>query len=72
MTEMNPFGTISRLIATRDHVKLAKQGKYDQLIQNVTKQGIPLPTCSYKLLKSDDSTKELPFDGKSVGEIAVR
>eukprot|EP00484_Ammonia_sp_Unknown_P030930 CAMPEP_0197023740 /NCGR_PEP_ID=MMETSP1384-20130603/4390_1 /TAXON_ID=29189 /ORGANISM="Ammonia sp." /LENGTH=603 /DNA_ID=CAMNT_0042452001 /DNA_START=26 /DNA_END=1837 /DNA_ORIENTATION=- len=68
MTEMNPFGTYGRRFCRRRDI-----GKSDEeLIQNQLCAGIPLPSVEIKVVNPDNFDEELPWDGKSVGELLAR
>jgi fatty-acyl-CoA synthase len=64
MTELSPVGTVSRLTSEMEEWDLDKQ------ITWRAKQGMNVPCVEVKVL--DDEEKELPWDGKSVGELLVR
>jgi fatty-acyl-CoA synthase len=64
MTEMSPLGSTCRLIP--DYDGLSAEEKLDVL----QKQGQPPFTVEMKI--SDDSGRELPWDGKTFGRLKVR
>lgn len=64
MTEMNgPHGTSSR---PKPYFKLSQEERYELM----KKQGLPLPLVQVKGL--DDKDKEIPWDGKTVGELCLK
>jgi fatty-acyl-CoA synthase len=64
MTEMSPLGSIVRLSA-----KMA-DWQPERRLDIMSTAGFPVATVEMKLL--DDAGDELPWDGKSVGELLVR
>jgi fatty-acyl-CoA synthase len=64
MTEMSPLGTVSRL--NRAHLDLDKEQQWDVK----AKQGYPLLGVELRIV--DEVGKELPWDGKTMGELQVR
>lgn len=64
MTEMSPLGTVSRLSSA--HVDLDKQQQWDVK----AKQGYPLLGVELRIV--DEVGQELPWDGKTMGELQVR
>jgi len=68
MTETNPCALISHGIAKRAHIG----SDTGTQIQNTMKTGRPLPGVELRLLDSNDSSREVAHDGKTVGELAVR
>jgi fatty-acyl-CoA synthase len=64
MTEMSPLGTTGRLTRKMEDWPEAKQ------IDVLAKAGMPCPGVEVKIL--DPLGKELPWDGKSAGELLVR
>ena len=64
MTEMSPLGSVVRLSA-----KMA-DWQPERRLDVMSTAGFPVPTVEMKLL--DDAGQELPWDGKSVGELLVR
>jgi fatty-acyl-CoA synthase len=64
MTEISPLGTVSRL-------KSYQTGLSDAEKFNLrAKQGTPVPGVELRAM--DESGKEIPWDGKSFGELQVR
>lgn len=64
MTEASPLVTFTALKSK--HRELSEDEQYEVR----SKQGLPLPLCEVKVV--DDSGRELPWDGKSVGEYLLR
>jgi fatty-acyl-CoA synthase len=64
MTEMSPLGTVSRLSSA--HAQLDKEQQWDVK----AKQGYPLLGVELRIV--DEVGKELPWDGKTMGELQVR
>jgi fatty-acyl-CoA synthase len=64
MTEMSPLGTVSRLSSA--HEQLDKEQQWDVK----AKQGYPLLGVELRIV--DEVGKELPWDGKTMGELQVR
>ncbi len=64
MTEMSPLGTVSRLRSYMENWDLDKQ------FYVRAKQGFAAPGVELKAI--DENEKEIPRDGKSVGELVVR
>jgi fatty-acyl-CoA synthase len=64
MTEMSPLGTVSRLCSA--HLNLDKEQQWDVK----AKQGYPLLGVELRIV--DETGKELPWDGKTMGELQVR
>lgn len=67
MTEMSPTGTLSKLRA--GHQDLTDTEKW----RIKAKQGRPIPGVQLRLAaETADGFKELPWDGKTIGELQVR
>lgn len=67
MTEMSPTGTLSKLRAR--HQNLTDTEKW----RIKAKQGRPIPGVQLRLAaETPDGFKELPWDGKTIGELQVR
>jgi fatty-acyl-CoA synthase len=64
MTETSPTGTISRLKGSM------KEWPAEQQMGVRLKQGIPVAGVETRIL--EDSGQELPWDGKQIGELAIR
>ncbi len=64
MTEMNPIGSICAIKPDYD------ANDYEKLLDVKSKQGAAPFTVEMKIV--DDSEKELPWDGKSVGRLKVK
>lgn len=64
MTEMSPLGTVSKLLS--HHEALSDAEKWDIK----AKQGYPIPGVETRIV--DEMGKELPWDGKHMGELQVR
>jgi len=68
MTEMNPFGTFARRVSRQRDLSLNEE----QLTRNQTVCGVPIPSVEMKVVDPDNFDRELPWDGKSVGDLIVR
>ena len=68
MTEMNPMGTYGRRISRRMDLNATDK----QLLLNQKCAGIPFPTVEIKIVDAENYDRELPWDGKSIGELLVR
>jgi fatty-acyl-CoA synthase len=64
MTEMSPLGTVSRL--KRAHQDLPAEEK----LALRAKQGMPVPGVEIRAM--DEMGNEVPWDGKTLGELQVR
>lgn len=64
MTEMSPLGTVSRLKKAQRELPEAEQFAYR------AKQGLPVPGVEIRAM--DEMDKEVPWDGKTFGELQVR
>lgn len=64
MTEMSPLGTVSRLLS--HHETLSDDEKWDVK----ARQGYPIAGVEMRIV--DDGGVELPWDGKTMGELQVR
>jgi acyl-CoA synthetase (AMP-forming)/AMP-acid ligase II len=64
MTETSPLGTVS--ILQSHHSGLSEKEKLD--VKSM--QGYPVPMVELRI--ADESGKELPWDGKTMGEVQVR
>lgn len=64
MTEMSPLGTVSRLKKAQRALPEAEQFTLR------AKQGLPVPGVEIRAM--DDMGKEVPWDGKTFGELQVR
>ena len=64
MTEMSPLGTVS--IPLKAHEKLDDAGRWDIK----AKQGYPILGVELRIV--DEIGRELPWDGKTMGELQVR
>lgn len=64
----NPFGTFARRVSRQRDLTLNEE----QLTQNQTVCGVPLPSVEMKVVDPEDFERELPWDGQSVGELIVR
>lgn len=64
MTEMSPLGTVSRL--SKRHLDLDAEKQWDIK----AKQGYPLLGVELRVV--DEVGRELPWDGKTMGELQVR
>ena len=67
MTEMSPTGTFSKLRSAHQNLSDAKKWRIK------AKQGRPVPGVELRLMtEASADFSELPWDGKTVGEIQVR
>ena len=66
--DRNPFGTFARRLSRQRDLTLTEE----QLTRNQTVCGVPLPSVEMKVVDPEDFSKELPWDGESVGELIVR
>jgi fatty-acyl-CoA synthase len=64
MTETTPLGTVSRL---KSHMHAWPE---DRQFEVRAKQGIPVPGVEIRVV--DEDGNEVPWDGKSMGELQVR
>ncbi len=64
MTEMSPTGTFSTLCSIHQHLSDTKKWKIKAM------QGRPIPGVQMRLVNENGT--ELPWDGKTIGEIQVR
>ena len=64
MTEMSPLGTVSKLLSHHQHLSDAE--KWDMK----AKQGYSLPGVEMRIM--NEAGEELPWDGKTMGELQVR
>ena len=64
MTEMTPLGTISRL---KSHMRAWPE---DRQFEVRAKQGMPVPGVEIRVV--DEDGNEVPWDGKTMGELQVR
>jgi fatty-acyl-CoA synthase len=64
MTEMTPLGSVARIKST-----LERLSPEEQLDLRAT-QGLPVPGVEAKAI--DDAGNEVPWDGKTMGELVVR
>ena len=64
MTEMTPLGTVSRL---KSHMH---DWPEDRQFEVRAKQGMPVPGVEIRVV--DEDGNEVPWDGKSMGELQVR
>src|SRR6266540_832165 len=64
MTEMTPLGSVSRLKSTLERLPEAERLRYRAM------QGLPSPLVDIKAI--DEEGHDVPWDGKSLGELAVR
>jgi len=68
LTETNPLMTVARFKTKYEHRKWTEA----QQFQSVTKAGVISPGVEVKLVSPEDYSKEVPQDGKSVGELLTR
>ena len=66
MTETNPLGTLSRMVAKRSQLDLPEEEK----IKNIAKAGLTMPGLETEIF--DEDWKPLPHDGEAVGELCIR
>jgi fatty-acyl-CoA synthase len=64
MTEMSPLGTVANLKSHMSELPEAERFKIR------AKQGLPVPGVEARVV--DDAGRELPWDGRSFGELQVR
>ena len=64
MTEMSPLGTVSKLLS--HHQALPQEERWDVK----ARQGYPISGVDMRIM--DDAGRELPWDGKTLGELQVR
>ncbi len=64
MTEMTPLGTVSRLKRHLDQLS------EDERLTYRAKQGVPSPLVDIRAI--DDQGNDVPWDGRSLGELVVR
>jgi fatty-acyl-CoA synthase len=64
MTEMTPLGTVSRL---KSHMHAWPE---DRQFEVRAKQGMPVPGVEIRIV--DEDGNEVPWDGKTMGELQVR
>ena len=65
MTEMSPLGTVSR---PKSHLEATLPK--EELLELRAKQGIPAPFVELRAV--DDQGREVPWDGRTMGELQVR
>jgi fatty-acyl-CoA synthase len=65
MTEMSPLGTVARVRSEYADLPVAEQN-----LKARTKAGIASPLVEFRVI--DDSGSEVPWDGKTFGELQVR
>eukprot|EP01012_Entosiphon_sulcatum_P050369 TRINITY_DN69190_c0_g1_i1.p1 TRINITY_DN69190_c0_g1~~TRINITY_DN69190_c0_g1_i1.p1 ORF type:complete len:570 (+),score=84.55 TRINITY_DN69190_c0_g1_i1:25-1734(+) len=68
MTEINPLGTISRMVNRASDRKLSRDEQY----RHLRKAGLPLPGLKVKLANPDNYQEEFPADGNAVGELLIQ
>ena len=66
MTETNPLGTLSRMVAKRSQLKLSEEAR----LANIAKAGLLMPGLEAEIF--DENWQPLPHDGKAVGELCIR
>lgn len=66
MTETNPLGTLSRMVAKRSHLGISEEAKFD----NIAKAGLVMPGLEAEIF--DENWQPVPHDGESVGELCIR
>jgi len=68
MTETNPIGTVARRVGKNKHLGWSddRLGKHPQMA------GMPVPGVALKIVDPEDLSKELPWDGKSAGELLIQ
>jgi fatty-acyl-CoA synthase len=64
MTEMSPLGSVCRVKSNLAHLPQAEINRIR------AKQGIPAPLVDFRVL--DDNGNQVPWDGKTFGELEVR
>ena len=66
MTETNPLGTISRMVAKRTHVDISEEEQF----KNIAKAGLAMPGLEMEIF--DEKWNALPHDGETVGELCIK
>ena len=66
MTETNPLGTISRMVAKNTQMDLPEDEKF----KNIAKAGLIMPGLEVEIF--DEQWKPVPHDGETVGELCIR
>ena len=66
MTETNPLGTISRMVAKRTHVDISEEEQF----KNIAKAGLAMPGLEMEIF--DEEWNALPHDGETVGELCIK
>ncbi len=66
MTETNPLGTISRMVAKRSHVGIDEEEQF----KNIAKAGLAMPGLEMEIF--DEHWNPLPHDGEAVGELCIK
>ena len=64
MTEMSPLGSVARLKSKLQALPVSEQNKYR------AKQGVMAPLVDFRVM--DDDGNQVPWDGKTFGELQVR
>jgi fatty-acyl-CoA synthase len=65
MTEMSPLGSVARVRREYADLPLAEQN-----VRARAKAGVPAPLVEFRVV--DDSGQQVPWDGKTFGELQVR
>ena len=68
MTETGPIGSLSRHSNKASDMKLTEKERLEQQC----KQGLLMPGLTWKLVETEDFSKEVPKDGKSVGDLLIK
>jgi len=68
MTETGPIGSLSRHSNKASDMKLSEEER----LQQQCKQGLLMPGLTWKLVQTDDFSKEVPKDGKAVGDLLIK
>jgi len=66
MTETNPLGTLSRMVAKRSQVNISEDAQFE----NIAKAGLCMPGLEIEIF--DEEWNRLPHDGVAVGELCIR
>jgi len=69
MTETGPVGCLSRHANTSGDMKNMTE---EQRLEQQCKQGVLQAGVQWKLVETEDFSKEVPKDGKSVGDLLIR
>jgi len=68
MTETGPIGSLSRHSNKASDMNLSE----DERLQQQCKQGLLMPGLTWKLVDTDDFSKDVPKDGKTAGDLLIK